>query len=470
MTKVYGNLSVTGQIQNSNLDSKLNNKAERNHSHGEYLKSGSTAGTLYVNDWFRANGNTGIYFQTHGGGWHMSDSTWLRAFGNKSIYTAGIMKGDGGFASGNLKLTAASSNGNVKIQSQHGYVNIGPQNTGHCHYETDRPNHWFNKEVKVNGEIYAGASYSQKVYHQGFKPSATDILFKDGDSIQAKFDAGKLGGGSGGAGGVYLSAKGGNTLSTPMFYDLEPGTYFTTEERLIRNIVGSNSLIDGGLEEMRKYNLIRVEIVTADAPGGDTVREIRLSLFGIEGNIKAFYGVSRNGAMRPKFKEITYNPPKNEPGSNRNSYVYNNVKYIDLVNTCEALDEAHVTQATRFNGNVSWPVPEQYVKNLDPYDIVIITFKVRGSGTRRITYIGICDSIGYGSYALETMNLSYHEFRDGALEYPNPHYPSQPDPYSETEGEYILDKPTLREENERLTSELENMKEELASIKAHLNI
>lgn len=56
-----------------------------------------TAPTFYANDWFRAKGNSGFYFQDHGGGWFMQDSDWIRAHGKKNIYTGGRIKADGGF-------------------------------------------------------------------------------------------------------------------------------------------------------------------------------------------------------------------------------------------------------------------------------------------------------------------------------------------------------------------------------------
>ena len=40
----------------------------------------------YVGDWFRVYGNGGLYWESHGGGWQMSDGTWLRAYGSKAIY------------------------------------------------------------------------------------------------------------------------------------------------------------------------------------------------------------------------------------------------------------------------------------------------------------------------------------------------------------------------------------------------
>lgn len=45
-----------------------------------------TFAQIYANDWFRANGNTGIYWQTHGRGWTMTDSSWIRTYGAVGLY------------------------------------------------------------------------------------------------------------------------------------------------------------------------------------------------------------------------------------------------------------------------------------------------------------------------------------------------------------------------------------------------
>lgn len=66
-----------------------------------------------------------------------------------------------------VKLSAGSSNA-LTVTTAHGYVTIGANNTGHCHYITDRADHWFDRAVKVKGELYAGANYDQRVYHAGW--------------------------------------------------------------------------------------------------------------------------------------------------------------------------------------------------------------------------------------------------------------------------------------------------------------
>lgn len=46
------------------------------------------AGAVSCNNWFRAAGNTGIYFDSYGGGWNMTDSTYIRAYNGKSVTAA----------------------------------------------------------------------------------------------------------------------------------------------------------------------------------------------------------------------------------------------------------------------------------------------------------------------------------------------------------------------------------------------
>lgn len=45
-----------------------------------------TFNTAYATDWFRARGNSGFYFQNHGGGWYMSDNTWIRTWNSTALY------------------------------------------------------------------------------------------------------------------------------------------------------------------------------------------------------------------------------------------------------------------------------------------------------------------------------------------------------------------------------------------------
>ncbi|MCD6429414.1 tail fiber domain-containing protein, partial [bacterium] len=44
-------------------------------------------GDIYANGgWIRVSGKRGIYFQSYGGGWYMTDSTYIRNYGSKRVY------------------------------------------------------------------------------------------------------------------------------------------------------------------------------------------------------------------------------------------------------------------------------------------------------------------------------------------------------------------------------------------------
>jgi len=48
--------------------------------------SNVTFSKIYANDWFRVNGADGIYWESYGGGWQMTDTTWMRIYGSKKLY------------------------------------------------------------------------------------------------------------------------------------------------------------------------------------------------------------------------------------------------------------------------------------------------------------------------------------------------------------------------------------------------
>ena len=55
----------------------------------------SINGSLICNNWIRVSGANGFYFESYGGGWHMSDSTWMRLYNGKSLYAgSGIIRTD----------------------------------------------------------------------------------------------------------------------------------------------------------------------------------------------------------------------------------------------------------------------------------------------------------------------------------------------------------------------------------------
>ena len=82
---------------------------EKVNKSGDTMTGNLTVPSIYANNWFRARGDCGLYFEDHGGGWHMTDNDWIRAYNGKNIYTSGKVRCDAGFE-GNLRGTADNAN------------------------------------------------------------------------------------------------------------------------------------------------------------------------------------------------------------------------------------------------------------------------------------------------------------------------------------------------------------------------
>lgn len=69
-------------------------------------------GDIYANGgWMRVSGNQGLYFQSYGGGWHMTDATWIRAYNNKPVYVQNLLRADQGlYATDFVRLRSADAN------------------------------------------------------------------------------------------------------------------------------------------------------------------------------------------------------------------------------------------------------------------------------------------------------------------------------------------------------------------------
>lgn len=61
-------------------------------------------------DWLRVDGDNGVYFQKHGGGWHMEDSDWIRAYNDKAVMVNNVVRADGGFQVDGKWIASADGN------------------------------------------------------------------------------------------------------------------------------------------------------------------------------------------------------------------------------------------------------------------------------------------------------------------------------------------------------------------------
>lgn len=61
-------------------------------------------------------------------------------------------------------ITGISSSTTFTVTTPNGNVAIGPSNSSYCHFNTDRTQFYFNKDLRINGTIYAGSGYNQRVW------------------------------------------------------------------------------------------------------------------------------------------------------------------------------------------------------------------------------------------------------------------------------------------------------------------
>ena len=75
------------------------------------------------NEWIYCEGNYGLYFPSHNGGWFMSDSTWVRSYADKNIYTGGTVQ-SWTQRTRYLKAIDSSHNVDLEFDSGTGYLNV----------------------------------------------------------------------------------------------------------------------------------------------------------------------------------------------------------------------------------------------------------------------------------------------------------------------------------------------------------
>lgn len=159
---------------NTDISSLKSGKADANHNHDSiYAKVSHTHNYLPLSGGSRlvigtasstSNSDAQIEIQAPNSG-----------IPRLTFHSSGRSKMSLGATSGDILQFTTERNGTYRIANANGYVDIGTQNSSFAHYNTDRASHWFNKEIRVAGEIYAGSEYNQKVYHTGNKPTPADI-------------------------------------------------------------------------------------------------------------------------------------------------------------------------------------------------------------------------------------------------------------------------------------------------------
>jgi hypothetical protein len=167
--KVHGTVEATAlSVGGTDISSTyatqtaLTNGLAGKQAAGSYQASGSYASLngdsaqdfyadrVYSDDWFRAQGNAGIYWESHGGGWQMTDSTWLRIYNGKSLW------GNTGTIATNGKMGVGTSNPIAKLHiNGSGSFTLGNGHTTQINAYFSQADHYSNGNWTFGGSIYA---------------------------------------------------------------------------------------------------------------------------------------------------------------------------------------------------------------------------------------------------------------------------------------------------------------------------
>lgn len=89
-TSGVGNVNIGGNGNNTLIVGSGSASITGSFTVSNYIAAGGTgntdSGSVSCTGWFRAYNATGLYFQSYGGGWWMTDSTWIRSYGSKNVY------------------------------------------------------------------------------------------------------------------------------------------------------------------------------------------------------------------------------------------------------------------------------------------------------------------------------------------------------------------------------------------------
>lgn len=97
----------------------------------------------------------GKYIDFHDSDSHTGDYNYRISSSPGRLYLSGDLEVDGGdiyINDTNTRITEGSNN-SIRLQTNSGYVDVGPQNSSYAHFSTDRGAFYFNKEVQVDTGI-----------------------------------------------------------------------------------------------------------------------------------------------------------------------------------------------------------------------------------------------------------------------------------------------------------------------------
>ena len=237
-TTVTGNLSVTGRVYTDLIGAYGGDALGIGAGETSNVMSGNLAG----------------------------EHLWLGAEGSTYIVTSPDNWASGWAGRYETRLTPNSS-GTLRLQSNGGYVDIGPNNTGYCHFYTDRANYYFNTWIMPDGGI--------RTYDLGTASAPTLSFRSDTDTGVYRYTTNQLGLTAGNntgcivASGTIITASPATSTTSGYQYVLRNNTFgtlyrFTSKREMKEQITtfdDAGSIID---------SLRPVTFVPAFQPGPTT--------------------------------------------------------------------------------------------------------------------------------------------------------------------------------------------------------
>jgi trimeric autotransporter adhesin len=165
---------------------------------GDYLSGGATQGSATLNldvgatgDWWgkgvavRSDGvmEVGKYIDFHDADAGTGDFDFRITSGSGRLYFSGDLEVDGGdiyINDTNTRITEGSSN-SIRLQTNSGYVDVGPQNSTYSHFNTDRAAFYFNKEIQAGTGVVR--SYNQDLNLNRAGSSTARLRITSGNTI-----------------------------------------------------------------------------------------------------------------------------------------------------------------------------------------------------------------------------------------------------------------------------------------------
>ena len=191
----YYNRSSGGVgIRTSSITKNFNVSGQSYLSSNTWIGTTSGSEMLNVGGWVGTVGNTGWCSVTHGGGWHMTDSTWIRNYNNKPMYysiNTHNVYGTGGhrlaacfYGSSHVSiLLLNSSNGWGLNSNSDGNFYFGFRNQCHA---SDTSKDSYPSYLTKAGYWYAAHYYENS--DQRLKENIKAILDRDNMPIIKEFD------------------------------------------------------------------------------------------------------------------------------------------------------------------------------------------------------------------------------------------------------------------------------------------